>query len=194
VDSQPAPDGEVLRFLRGSFTRSLDAVRHGRRSIPVLWDHQFGNDGDGILGTTDRGDLRLWQSPEGLQFSFTGPHPAFDGQLRASVAVGLRSSTSHVEHVGGVRRRVFTNANLLEISLTPTPRFPCTTADEYRGVVFPGSAIRHPPLVEPMQPLDDDAGELIATHPGGLFQTSGLSIGRPAPKLSFHENKLPKCS
>jgi hypothetical protein len=195
TDSEPGADGQVLRFLRGAFTRSLDDVRHGRRTIAVLWDHQFGNQGEGVLGASDRGDLRLWQSPQGLQYSYVGQMPAIEGRLQVSVGVGLRLSDSYVETVAGVQRRAFRSAHLLELSFSKTPRFPSTTADEHHGVIFPGSAIRHPPLVEPMQPLDDDAGELIAIDPGGrLFQTSGLSIVRPGPKLSFHENKLPKCS
>jgi hypothetical protein len=159
VNSIPRPDtGEVLHFLPGAFRQSLDDVREGRRAILALWRHE-----PDVLGGTHGGELRLWDSPEGLQFAYTGWRPAHAGRLQVSVGVG-RGSDTYIERSGSVTRRVYRSAFLIEVSLTPEPLFPQTYADEYDGTIFPGWAVRHPTHVAPRwPPIDNEAGELVAT-------------------------------
>lgn len=127
-------NGRRERFFRGAFLAILDAVRQRSRRVELKVNHR-----GAALASTAAATLTLWENEHGLRY--VGDLTGAEGRAAAEA---IRAGNCHGVSVGCgecvarvvAGRRIVTDANLNEISLTvgdERPLYRMTTANLLAG-------------------------------------------------------------
>lgn len=138
----------VERYAPGAFTKTLI----NKPDVIALINHNT----DLPVGRTTAGNLQLFETARGLEYTFTPPDTTLGRDLKyniehriwKSISIGFVINSFNWTKEGGKNIRNLTELDLWEMSFVSFPAYPDTTA-EMRAITEEGEiALAVPPSVE----------------------------------------------